>query len=257
MKTQNHLGMRYILFGSGAKTMVVVPGLSLNFVTDNVQLLKNKFASFTDEFTVYVFDVKEDVPEGYSIFQMGDDLAAVIQDLGLSDIYMLGCSMGGMESICVAGRHPELVKKVIVAASSCKANKNSDRVFSNWIKLAKEGKCRELTADMGQKIYSKAVYEANREAFSAMADGLTDKLLSRFVRSAGAMVGADITEEASAIKCPMLVVGSLGDEVMTAEASNQIADITGKELFMYGKEFPHAVYDEAPDFLERVRTFFA
>lgn len=249
--------MRCVSFGSGEKTMVVVPGLSLNFVTDNAQLLENNFAPFTDEFTVYVFDVKEDVPEDYSLFQMGDDLAAAIQDLGLSNIYMLGCSMGGMESICVAGRYPELVKKVVVAASSCKANENSDRVFSRWIKLAKEGKCRELTDDIGQKIYSKAVYEANREVFSAMADNLTDSLLSRFVRSAGAMVGADITEEASHIRCPMLVVGSLGDEVMTAKASEQIADITGNELLMYGKEFPHAVYDEAPDFLEKVRTFFA
>ena len=71
------------------------------------------------------------------------------------------------------------------------------------------------------------------------------------------MIGADITKEASAIKCPMLVVGSLGDEVMTAEASKQIAEITESELYMYGKELPHAMYDEAPDFLERVRTFFA
>ena len=56
---------------------------------------------------------------------------------------------------------------------------------------------------------------------------------------------------------PMLVVGSLGDDVMTAEASRQIADSAGGTLRMYGREFPHAVYDEAPDFLEKVREFFA
>ena len=257
MKIQNDSGIRYLSFGSGAKTMVVVPGLSLSFVTDNAQLLEKNFASFTDDFTVYVFDVKEDVSAGYSLFQMGDDLAAAMQYLGLRDIYMLGCSMGGMESICVAGRYPELVKKMVVAASSCKANPHSDCVFSNWIKLAKDGNYRELTDDMGRKIYSKAVYEANRETFREMADGLTERLLSRFIHCASAMVDADITAEASAVKCPILVVGSLGDEVMTAEASAQIAEITGNELFLYGKEFPHAVYDEAPDFLERVRTFFA
>lgn len=237
--------------------MVVVPGLSLDFVTNNTRLLENAFASFAHEYTVYIFDVKEDVPDGYSLLQMGNDLAESVMHLGLKDIYLLGFSMGGMESLCVAGRYPELVKKVVVAASSCKASEKSDRVFSNWVQLAKEGKCRELTDDMGQKIYSRAVYEANRETFITMADGLSNRMLLRFAHSASAMIGADITEEASAIKCPMLVVGSLGDEVMTAEASNQIADLTGNELYIYDKEFPHAVYDEAPDFLERVKTFFA
>lgn len=257
MKAQKYAGLRYVSFGSGAKTMVVIPGLSLNFVTDSAELLERAFADFSDEFTLYFFDVREDVPEGYTLHRMADDLAAAFEGLALRDIYLLGCSMGGMEAICVAGRYPELIKKAVVAASSCRANETSDGVFTKWIQLARERKCHELTADMGRKIYSPAVCEASRDAFSAMADGLTDALLSRFVNSASAMVGADITQEAAAIKCPLFVVGSLGDKVMTAAASDKIAETAGARLFIYGEEYPHALYDEAPDFHARVRAFFA
>lgn len=256
MKTGNYSGIRYISFGRGSRAMVVVPGLSIGFVTDGADAIEKAFEIFAEEYTVYLFDVKEDVPEDYSLPQMADDLAAVIKGLGLNSVYLYGCSMGGMESICLAGKYPELIEKVAVAASSCKANENSDRVFTNWISLAKERKCHELTADMGQKIFSGAVYEASKDAFSAMADGLTDELLYRFINTAKVMVGADITAEAAAIKCPVLVLGSGGDRVMTVEASMKIAEITGANSYIYGDEYPHAVYDEAPDFRGRVKAFF-
>lgn len=249
-------GIRYVSFGHGEKTMVVVPGLSTGFVVDIAPAVAVALSTFTDEYTVYLFDVREDVPEDYTIHRMGEDLATAIKDLGLKNIYMYGCSLGGMQCVYVAGKYPELVEKVVVASSACKVNETANTVIGNWIRLAKEGKRQELTEDMGRLIYSHAVYEANKKAFSAMADGLTDELLTRFIHTANAIPNMDISEEAAAIKCPVLILGSAGDKVLTAEASFEIADITGGEIYMYGEEYSHAVYDEAPDFRDRVKSFF-
>lgn len=250
------MGIRYLTFGHGEKTMVVVPGLSIGYVTDNPQAIEEAFAAFTEDYTVWLFDIREDVPEDYTLRRMGDDLAETIRSLGLKDIYLYGCSMGGMQSLYIAGTYPELVKKVAVAASACQANENSDAVIGNWLRLAQAGECRELTADMGQRIYSQAVYEANAEAFEAMADSLTEDALTRFIRTASAIPGMDLTQEAAAIRCPVLVLGSAGDRVLTDRASAQSAEITGGELYLYGEEYPHAVYDEAPDLRPRVKAFF-
>lgn len=252
----NDMKIRHISFGKGDKTMAVVPGLSIGYVTDSAQAIEGAFSAFAEDYTVYLFDIRDDVPEGYTLPQMGEDLAAAIKELGLKDIYLYGCSMGGMQSIYVAAHYPELVRKVVVASSACKANDTSNAVIENWIRLAKEENCGELTASMGQLIYSPAFYEANKDAFAAMADGLTEDILTRFIHTAGVIPNMDLTAEAAAIKCPVLVLGARGDRVLTVEASELIAELTRGELFLYGEEYPHAVYDEAPDLRDNVKAFF-
>lgn len=249
-------GIRHISFGEGEKTMVIIPGLSTGFVTDNEEGIEGAFADFTDEYTVYLFDVGENLPEDYTIEQISEDLAEEMISLGLSDTYIYGCSLGGMQGIYIAAEHPELVKKMVLASSACKANETSNEVVGKWIALAKEGKRGELTDCMGQYIYSPAVYEANKTAFAVMADGLTQKSLERFIRSAQTIIDLDLTEEAAEVKCPVLILGSKGDKVLTDKASYEMADIMGGEIYMYGEEYPHAVYDEAPDFKDRAKQFF-
>ncbi len=249
-------GIRYTYFGSGKKTMVIVPGLTVGYVTDNAEALPAVFSAFLDEYTVYVFDIREEVPTDYSISKMSEDLVKAIKSLCLKDIYLYGCSMGGMEAMYIAGAYPELVKKLFVASTAYIANKTSDRVIGNWVKLAKEGKKRELTADMGHNIYSKAVYEASEEAFASMADTMTDADLERFINTASVTLGIDLTTQLKNISCPIFVMGSHGDKVMTADASVEIANMLNGALYLYGNEYPHAVYDEAIDFRDRVKRFF-
>ncbi len=248
--------IRHISFGTGKKTMVIVPGLSIGYVTDYAQAIENAFSAFVDDYTVYLFDVRDDVPENYTVRDMGEDLVTAIKGLDLDHVYLYGCSMGGMESMYVAGEYPELVEKIVVAASACKSNDTSDAVIGNWIRLAAAGRYHELTENMGKLINSQRVYEASSKAYSAMADGLSSESAHRFINIANAIPKMDISETAAKINCPILILGSKGDKVLTAEASAVIAEITGGELYLYGAEYPHAVYDEAPDLRDRVKAFF-
>lgn len=249
-------GIRYIKFGSGRKTMVVVPGLSIGFVTDNAPAVAGVFSAFIDDYTVYLFDVREDVPSGYTIAQMGEDLATTIKDLGLSNIYMYGCSMGGMETIYVAGTYPGLVEKAVIVSSACKANGNAKQVIGEWNILAREGKYHELSDEMGKKIYSPAVYEANKEMFASMADSFTEELITRFINNTEAIRNLDLTDKAKAIACPVFVIGSKGDKVITGEASVELAEITGGKLYLYEEESSHAIYDEESDLRGMAKDFF-
>ncbi|MBQ0018301.1 MAG: alpha/beta hydrolase [Clostridiales bacterium] len=248
--------MRYVTFGNGDKTMVVVPGLTVGYVTDNASALQDAFSSFAEDYTVYIFDIRDDVPDGYDIVRMSEDLAETMTEMGLRDVYMYGCSMGGIESMYISGKHPELVSKVVIASSAGRSNDNSNRVFNRWIELAKANDKHELGKNMGEYIYSEAFYEANMEVLIASVACQSDESISRFVNTAGVLVNFDVSEEAAAIRCPILVLGSKGDRVMTGQAAEEIARITGGEMLMYGPEYPHAVYDEAPDLISHVKAFF-
>lgn len=65
-----------------------------------------------------------------------------------------------------------------------------------------------------------------------------------------------MTEEAAMIKCPVLVLDSRGDKLFDTEDFYRTAEMTGGEIYLYGTEYSHTVFDEAPDFRNRVKAFF-
>ena len=51
------------------------------------------------------------------------------------------------------------------------------------------------------------------------------------------------------------MIGGTEDKIVTAEASRELQErIVGAELFLY-EGLSHALYEEAKDFLDRVRDF--
>jgi pimeloyl-ACP methyl ester carboxylesterase len=59
-----------------------------------------------------------DVDRPLSYEQMADDVAAVIGHLGIEQADVFGYSMGGGAALQLAMRHPELVRKLVVASAS-------------------------------------------------------------------------------------------------------------------------------------------
>lgn len=56
--------------------------------------------------------------ESYTIAAMADDAAAVLQTLGIAQAHVIGISMGGFIALELALRHPELVEKLVLTATS-------------------------------------------------------------------------------------------------------------------------------------------
>lgn len=65
----------------------------------------------------------------------------------------------------------------------------------------------------------------------------------------------DVYDNLGKITCPVLVIGSEKDKIMTKERQTEIAEKLGGGLYLYSA-FNHAVYDEAPNFKQRLFDFF-
>ncbi|MDQ5826949.1 MAG: alpha/beta hydrolase [Chloroflexota bacterium] len=57
-----------------------------------------------------------DIDRPLTIEQMADDTAAALRQLGIEDAYIFGYSMGAGVALQVAIRHPEVVRKLVLAS---------------------------------------------------------------------------------------------------------------------------------------------
>ena len=253
--------MNYLRFGEGEKALVIIPGISVQSVMNSAQAIADSYKLLTDEFTVYVFDRRSEVPSSYSIDDMARDTAEAIRLLGLSRVCLFGVSQGGMIAMQIAINHPELVERLILGSTSARITQEGyDSIFAGWVELAKAGKAEELYLSFGESVYPQSVFEQSKGLLIEAAKTVTDDELKRFVVITEGMKGFDVTNDLEKLTCPVLVIGSNDDKVFGGEASRQIAErLSGKagcELFMYDG-YGHAVYDVAPDYRERMLKFLA
>lgn len=247
--------MEYFSFGNGKNTMVILPGISFEPISLVRSAIAKQYSMFIDEFTIYVFDRKKKLEMGYSVEQMADDTATALIANGIENIYLFGTSQGGMIAQYIAVKYPQLVKKLLIASSASKQNQTLQDVIGRWIALAEKGNTSEAAKNVFQSIYSDDYYSANSKVFNTIETLTTKEGVNRLNILANACLEFDIYDRLNDIVCPVLVVGSHADRVLSGEASVEIADALGCELVMY-EGYSHACYDEAPDFREILYNFF-
>ena len=203
-----HFTMDYFKFGHGRKTMVILPGLSVQSVMGLADVVAEAYKCMADDFTVYLFDRRKDLPSDYSQYDMARDTAEAIMGIGLKDIYLFGSSQGGMISLVIAAKYPDLVKKMVVGSSTYKIDDSKRAVFENWINLAREGNSEGLFLSFCELLYPKAMFEQSRDLFIELSKTVTKEELDRFIILAGAARYFDITDELSKITCPVLILGN-------------------------------------------------
>ncbi len=248
--------MDYVRFGNGPRPFVILPGLAVQSVLESADAIAAAYKPFTEDFTVWLFDPRKDLPPGYAVRDMSRDTAAAMRALGLADACVFGASMGGMVAMGIAVEHPRLVKKLVLASTTARMTDERRRSLGRWIALAKAGRIEELYLDFGENLYPPSVFASFREAALQAAKTVTARGLDRFVALAEAARGFDAAGAPGDIACPTLVVASRDDRVFGDGAAAEIAEmIPGAELFLYDG-YGHALYDTAPDFGARMLEFF-
>ena len=254
--TIDGIRMAYCRFGSGERTMVILPGLSIKSVTAAEEFLVDAFAAFTEAFTVYVFDRRDNPPETYPLEEMAEDTARVMSSLGLADCCIFGASQGGMLAQLIAITHPELTSRLVLGSTTSRGADSAAAVVDSWQTLAREGRTGELARTTVEYLYSPATVAAAGDAIIAGMQPITADDLTRFIRLASGTPAFSCAERLGEIRAKTLVVGCFGDRVVGWRASVELAERLGCPLFLYGPEYGHAVYDEAPDYRRRVLDFF-
>ena len=251
--------MDFFRFGRGERTLVILPGLSVQSVMGAADAVAAAYRSLEDRFTIYVFDRRGDIPPVYSVRDMARDTAEAFRSLGLREVCLFGASQGGMIALVMAIEHPELVGKMALGSTSAHVREPQYRVLERWAELARRKDRVGLYLEFGREIYPPEVFEQYRETLAAAAGTVTDADLERFIILAEGTKDFNVTDELGGIRCPVLAVGVFEDSVLDSDATMEIAEKLDYRadfrLYMY-VGYGHAAFDTAPDYRERLLNFF-
>ena len=107
---------------------------------------------------------------------------------------------------------------------------------------------------MLEKMYSDAYVKRYRPFLPLLTIIQKPKDVKRFAILAKSCLTCDIYEDLNKINCPVFVIGGGKDKVVTAEASEEIAQKLNCKIYMYDN-LGHAAYEEAKDFNQVVLDF--
>lgn len=258
-KTFNGITMRYMKFGNGKDTMVILPGLAVKSVLESADAIANQYKSMTQEFTIYLFDRRENIPDVYSVKDMAEDTAGIMTGLGLESVFLFGASQGGMMALVIAARYPELVRKLALGSTCARFDPEEHPAIGSWVDLARKRKGPELFLDFARQLYPPEVTESLTDFLVSTGNTVTEEEFKRFIAMASGTSGFDITDEISSIRCSVLILGSEDDAVVGPEGSREIFSLLSQngnaELYMYDG-YGHAAFDTAEDYRDRLSSFF-
>lgn len=244
-----------IQFGKGARPLIMIQGLNTRGIKGAALSLAYMYRIFAKEYTVYLFDRREGLPEEVTVRELAADVAAAMDVLRLTKADVLGVSQGGMIAQYLAMDRPDLVDKMVLVVTLSRNNPVVESVLHHWMEMTEQGRMADLVEDMAVKMYSPTYVRRYRPFMKLLTVLQTPKDVPRFLTLTRACLTCDAYEELDKIQCPVLVIGGRQDQVVDGEASVEIAEKLGCQIYMY-EDLGHAAYEEAKDFNQKVLDFF-
>ena len=246
----------FISFGTGNDVMIMLPGVGDGFKTAKGVAVPFSvmYRCFAKDFKVYVFSRRNRMLRGFTTKDMADDIAAIMEKLGIKKAHVFGVSQGGMIAQQMAIRHPEKVKSLVLAVTAARPNDIMTDALNTWLEMADRGDYKGIMLDTAERSYTGAYLERGRKLNNVIALA-KPKDYTRFRILCESCLEHDAHEELGRISCPSVILGADRDKVLGGEASKELAaGIPGAELYMY-EGYSHGVYEQAKDFNSRVLEY--
>ena len=250
----DRMQMWYLTFGSGTKPLVLLQGLNTRGIRGAANGLAWMYRRFAKSYKVYLFDRRENLPEDVTIRDLAADTAEAMDALGIRQADVLAVSQGGMIAQYLAIERPDLVNRMVLVVTLSRTNATVTKAVENWIQLTRQQNWKSLVADMAEKLYSDAYLNRCRLFLPLLTMVQKPKDAERFITLAGSCLTCSTYEMLDRIHCPVLVIGGGRDQIVSGEASVELAQRLGCPLHMY-EDLGHGAYEEAGDFQERVYRF--
>jgi 3-oxoadipate enol-lactonase len=186
------------------------------------------------------------VPPGpYSMDDLGSDLLALLDRLGIERASLCGLSIGGMISMWVAAHAPDRVDRLVLCSTSAQLGPRE-----SWLERAAtvraEGVGAIADAVLG-RWFTPGFAAANPDEIARMRAILTATPPEGYAGCCEAIAEMDLTPDLPSITAPTLVISGADDPATPPEHGRRIADLVGGARFEVISPAAHLATIERPD----------
>jgi pimeloyl-ACP methyl ester carboxylesterase len=225
-------GMAYARLGTGPKSLLFIRSGPGNVVPTGLPMALMGALwirpFLEDGYTTWVATRKRDMPKGYTVPEMAEDYAGLIEDEfgGKVDLVVGEDSYGGMIGFCLAARHPDRLDHLAISLSGYRLNDEGKAVQLDFARLMSEGRRGEAGALM----------------IGHVAPGLTRPGLDR-------MIGAALVRFMFPVTHPYFAKDVVTEaEAVAAFDARVVLPEIAVPVLLFGcdqdVEFPREVYEE-------------
>ncbi len=189
---------------------------------------------------------RSEVPDGpYSIAELGSDLVALLDRLGIERAALCGLSIGGMISMWVAAHHPERVERLVLCCTSALLGPPE-----GWHQRAATVRADgvEAVADaVLERWFTPAFASEHPEVIERMRAMLVATPPEGYASCCEAIAAMDLTGDLPSISAPTLVLAAEQDLATPPEHGRRIAELIPGARFQTVSPAAHIAAVERPD----------
>ena len=251
--SSNGQQLYYEVHGDG-EPLVLVMGIGYDSSLWKLQ----QVPALAKRFRVVIFDNRDAgrssrAAQRYSIGDMADDVAGLMDGLDIPHAHLLGLSMGGMIGQEFALRHPDRLDRLVlsgVGAAPARSAFDPIRIWS-WVR-SHDDTGEAFGAQQFVWLFSSSFLRneaAVKQTLALLASNPTPMTPDAYTRQATAYLQHDVLDRLAGIQAPTLVVGGEQDLLTPPWILQEVAtSIPGAELQIFrGDGSSHLLPLERPD----------
>ena len=258
----NGLSLHYLDWGGSA----AVPALAFHGFALNCHSWDEVAPALLQRVRLLAFDqrghgLSDRAPEmrGYSRDAMVADIEEIVRGLELDRPVILGHSMGGMNALCFAGRHPDRVRALVLVDVGPEIRVDGANEVIQFVQGPYELESLDAWVEHTHRYYPYRSKEGIRRRLEVSLveterGTLRKQYDERFRGDFGGVEPSldDIWDAARAIRCPTLLVHGGASPVLSLEMAQRFADEVEKVRFTSIPGAGHSVAGDKPAEFSRV-----
>jgi 3-oxoadipate enol-lactonase len=180
-----------------------------------------------DVCTVYSYDVRghglTDVPAGpYTLLDFAEDLAGLLDALGVAEAHLVGLSMGGIIAQQFAISWPDRVRSLVLADTASEYNQEARRQLAERARIVDERGMAPVVESIIGRWFTEEFQRTNPDSVNQIRISLIATMPMGYASSCRAVGSVDLTEGLVSIRVPTLVLVGSEDRSTPPETALRI-----------------------------------
>jgi 3-oxoadipate enol-lactonase len=223
--------------------------LSGSLGTD-VSMWAPQAAALSERFRVLRYDLRghgqSPVPPGpYALSDLGEDLLALLDELGIARASLCGLSIGGMVSIWIAANAPERVRRLVLCCTSAYLGPESG--YGERAALVRKSGIEPIADAVLARWFTPAFAPRNASTVQQLRKGLCATPPEGYAGCCEAIDGMDLRGALGQVRAPTLVIAGEADPATPPAHGQFIAETVDDAEFAVLPDAAHLAPVEQPE----------